>query len=505
MYRQMTLAEGRGEAEAVAVFVYEKCPALPAAYERVDKRVGGVIAEALGREEFTAGRGEVAVLYPRQGARRVYVVGLGPRDKSHGDELRVAAAKLVKAAFAAKVKRLALEVALEGALSDAEAGEALAAGLSIAGFNFNRFKGAVNKKNGEKAIDLEVAVPARLRRAMEWGLAVGQGVTTARELSATPPNVANPAYLVEECRKVARDAGMRCEVIDAKRAKQLGMGGLVAVGGGSSHPPALICLEWDGAKKKAGVPKRQAKPILLVGKAVTFDTGGYSLKPSASMAGMKYDKCGGMTVIGAMQAIAKLGMNRRVVGLIPCAENMVDEKAYRLDDILTMCNGVTVEVTNTDAEGRLILADALAYGTKKYEPAAVIDVATLTGGVVVALGSHCAGMFCNDEGLRSKLETAAKVTGEKVWRLPLWEEHRQQMKGSHADLVNSADRKAHPIQGAAFLSYFVGAEAATKMPTLPWAHVDIAGVADAESDGPLYAKGPTGFGVRLLVQLVRRW
>lgn len=244
---------------------------------------------------------------------------------------------------------------------------------------------------------------------------------------------------------------------------------------------------------------------MLVGKAVTFDTGGYSIKPPSSMAGMKYDKCGGMAVLGAMQAVARLKLPIPVVGLIPTAENMIDERAYRVDDILTMTNDVTVEITNTDAEGRLILADALAYGTKTYQPRAVIDLATLTGGVVVALGLGTAGLFCNDGALRERFEQASRFTGEKLWPLPLWDEHRERMKGTHADIANSVGREGSSIQGAAFLSFFVGDDAPTRMPTIPWAHLDIAGSADARNDTPLYKKGPTGYGVRLLLRVLEQW
>jgi len=213
-----------------------------------------------------------------------------------------------------------------------------------------------------------------------------------------------------------------------------------------------------------------------------------------------------MAVIGAMHAMASLKLPVRVVGLIPTAENMISEKAYRPGDIITMHNGVTVEVVNTDAEGRLILADALAYGCKKYKPSAVIDVATLTGGVVVALGGHCAGVFCEDENLRKQLLAAAEDTGERLWRLPLWDEHREQLKGTHGDIVNSAGREGHPIQGAAFLSYFIDPKDPTALPKQPWAHLDIAGVAEVKgSEHPLYAKGPTGFGVRLLTRLIEQW
>jgi len=272
------------------------------------------------------------------------------------------------------------------------------------------------------------------------------------------------------------------------------------VGRAGSTPPSLICLEYrpDGTEDQ--------RPLMLVGKAVTFDTGGYSIKPGTGMTSMKYDKCGGTAVYGAMAGIAELGLRIPVVGLIPAAENMIAQHAYRPDDILTMHNGVTVEVTNTDAEGRLILADALAYGCQTYQPRAVVDLATLTGGVVTTFGNVCAGLFCQDDTLTEQVRSAGEQTAERVWPLPLWDEYKEMMKSTHADIVNAAGRKAHPIQGAAFLAHFVTApqaadseEATTPAP--PWAHLDIAGVADAESDSALFTKGPTGWGVRLLIRL----
>jgi leucyl aminopeptidase len=298
---------------------------------------------------------------------------------------------------------------------------------------------------------------------------------------------------------MAKETGLKFSVIDAKQAKALGMGGITAVGAAGSTPPGLVCLEH---KPKSTSGKG---PILLVGKAVTFDTGGYSIKPAEGMDRMKYDKCGGMTVIGTMHALASLKVPQHVVGLIPIAENMVSEKAYRPGDIITFFNGVTAEITNTDAEGRLILADALAWGTQTYKPQAVVDLATLTGGVIVALGPHCAGCFCSDSVLRSKLFDAGDFTNERLWHLPLWDEHRAQLKGTHGDLVNSAGRDAHPIQGAAFLSYFVGPDGHEKLPTTAWAHLDIAGVADVKSDKGIFTAGPTGYGVRLLTRMIETW
>ena len=509
MYRKISVtARGRVTPDAEAIFVYSGAKGLSAGGRTMSAAAEGAIAAAIGRPEFSAERGRVTTVYPESGPSRVFMVGMGDAEQVDGEAWRIAGAKLVGAASASRVASLGLT--LDESLMarmDADAiGSALGDGVAIAGFAFDDFRGAAGGADNGKPIDLSLRVDKALRVAIDRALSVGQGVTTARRLAATPPNVANPKYIVAECRKLARRVGLKCSVFDAKRVKELGMGGITAVGQGGSTPPALIALEWAGAKGRTGSTVSRSKPLLFVGKAVTFDTGGYSLKVGGSMKGMKYDKCGGMTVIGAMESIARLELRRRVVALIPCVENMIDEKAYRVDDIVTFVNGVTAEITNTDAEGRLILADALAYGTKKYKPAAVIDLATLTGGVVVALGSYCAGMFCNDAVLRQRLFTAADASGDRLWRLPLWDEHRKLMRGKHADLVNSAPvREAHPIQGAAFLSYFVGADAPTKMPALPWAHLDIAGVASLDRDSALYPAGPTGFGVRLLTRFVSQW
>jgi leucyl aminopeptidase len=232
-----------------------------------------------------------------------------------------------------------------------------------------------------------------------------------------------------------------------------------------------------------------------VGKAITFDTGGISIKPADKMGKMIYDKCGGLVVLGLMYAVARLKLPIHIVGILSSAENAISSRAYRPGDILHMYNGVTVEVTNTDAEGRLVLGDALAWGIEKYSPSAVIDLATLTGGVIVALGRNLAGVMGNSDSLIAELLAAGEKAGEKIWRLPLGDEQKEQIKSDPADIVNSAGREGHPLQGGAFLSYFVPE-------TVPWAHLDIAGVADTEKDLPYYAKGATGWGVRTLVNWV---
>ncbi|MDH3584831.1 MAG: leucyl aminopeptidase, partial [Phycisphaerae bacterium] len=446
-------------------------------------------------------------LYPAKGkVKRLYVLGLGSRSESSADDLRKASGLLLRAAFSGGVRKLACQIqAGVGSRFDADTvGGALGDGLALANFRFDTFLGAGQKsqESSSSRSSLSVQIDLDARPSLKRALAVGESVNFARSLSATPPNVANPAYIAKVCRQMSRRTTLRCTVIDRKKAEELKMGGLLAVGQAGSTPPVLVVLEHRPTRPKT------AGTLLLVGKAITFDTGGYSLKVNNGMVGMKYDKCGGMSVIGAMEAIARLNLPVRVVGLVAAAENMVSTTAYRPDDIITFCNGVTCEVTNTDAEGRLVLADALAYGCRKYKPAGVIDVATLTGGVVVTLGHTAAGVFCNDDKFRSHLFAASESTGERLWHLPLWEEHRDLMKGQHGDIVNSsrAGRGAHPIQGAAFLSYFAAPGGdPSRAGEIPWAHIDIAGVADTKEASALYEPGPTGFGVRLLTRVVETW
>ncbi len=515
MYRRIRASKMReGKQDATAVVLFQDDRKLPEALAGLDEQTGGALSAAIVRPEFDAKSGSLLCLYPDTGPARLFVAGLGDREAFRSDRLREAAGVITRAAEAAKVKRLAVDIlpALGEAMDETEAGRAFGEGAAIGNLAFDAHKGSATGDDGKMPVSLTLESDGPLAKGITRGLKLGESVNIARRLAATPPNVAHPRYIVNYCRKMAEKVGLACNVIDTKQAKKLGMGGLLAVGAAGSQPPAMVCLTYRPGGKgggKSGGGKSGAKPvkdpIMLVGKAVTFDTGGYSLKTRDGMVGMKYDKCGGMAVIGAMHAAATLKIRQPVVGVIAVAENMVDEKAMRVDDILTMCNGVTVEVTNTDAEGRLILADALAYGCRTYKPKAVVDMATLTGGVIVALGEHCAGFFSVDDGLRDRMLEAGQTSGERLWQLPLWPEHRKLMSSEHADLVNSGGRKAHPIQGAAFLSHFVGKGAERQMPTLPWAHVDMAGMDAAEKATGLYAVGPTGFGVRLLTRLLEQW
>jgi len=511
MYQQITAtaAPGRGRPDALAIFVTPATQAPPVGRRSLDRALDGRIGDAMRRPEFSAEAGACTTVHATDAdarAKRVVIVGLGAADALTPRTVCLAGAALARALGGAQVKRVRLEPGglTEAGVSPADAGAWLGHGLSSANFAFDSFRGAAGDKPSKPMPRLSVHVPKPMHRPLADALVAGQAANNARLLGATPPNAAHPAYLAAHCRKLARRTGLTCKVIDVKQAKRLGMGGLLAVGQGGSTPPCMIVLEHKGSPASTGAAKQD--PILVVGKAITFDTGGYSLKISGGMKGMKYDKCGGCAVIGIMEAVARLKLKQRVVGLIACAENMIDTHAYRVDDIITISNGVTVEVTNTDAEGRLVLADALAYGTKTYQPKAVFDLATLTGGVVVALGNQVAGAWCNDDALWSRVEKASAGAAERAWRMPLDAGYRKMMKAQHADLHNSAPvRAAHPIQGAAFLSYFVGEEAPTQMPTIPWCHLDIAGVATTDEATALHDKGPTGYGVRLVTGVIRRW
>jgi leucyl aminopeptidase len=454
---------------------------------------------------------------PKQ--RRLIVVGLGNEKKFSLECLREAGAALAKAARKGRITSVA---ALPPAIPDdlpnipgqtsaaggAVAGiAALAEGILIGSFDYEEYRGTA-KKSAEKDPAKPVSVTLlsgaenekETRAAVDRARIIAEGQNFARTIASRPGNDINPPSLAKVAGELAKEVGITCRVLDEKEMKRLGMGGILAVGAGSMNtPPRMIVLEYKpaGKSKKSG-----SQPLLVVGKSITFDSGGISIKPADRMGRMIYDKSGGMAVLGLMYAVAKLKLPVHVVGILSSAENVLSESAYRPGDILTMYNGVTVEVTNTDAEGRLVLGDALAWGIEQFKPAAVVDLATLTGGVVIALGKAMAGVMSNNDALVAELTGASQAAGEKIWRLPIWDEHRELMKSDAADLVNAGPaRDASPLQGGAFLTYFVPWEGAD---ALPWAHLDIAGVADTEKELPLYGRGSTGWGVRTLVEWVSR-
>ncbi|MGH7176397.1 MAG: leucyl aminopeptidase family protein, partial [Tepidisphaeraceae bacterium] len=329
---------------------------------------------------------------------------------------------------------------------DAVGAEVTVEGLLLAGFAFDEYHGTFRKGDAKtdarpKQIAITILSSSSARKAIEKAVAEAtllcESQNFARTIAFRPGNVVNPPELARVAQLMSREVGLTCRVLDEKQMKKLGMGGMLAVGGGSTHtPPRMIVLEWKGRRASGRTRGKSRRPLLLVGKAITFDTGGISIKPAANMQKMVFDKCGAMAVLGAMCAAARLKLPHPVVGILAAAENHVSATAYRPGDILRMYNGVTVEVTNTDAEGRLVLGDALAWGIETYKPHSVVDLATLTGAMVIALGHQHCGAMSNSDQLVGELQAASEKAGEKIWRLPLDEEHRELMKSEVADILN---------------------------------------------------------------------
>jgi len=458
---------------------------LPPALQELDPG-GSSLSKAMKSTRFSGRIGEVEVV------DHALLAGLGKRDQLDLDAIRLAGAAVRSELEARSQSAATVEIHRTIPASvgtPEEVGQAFAEGIALSNWSYVAHRGRASKCTAPAGSLVLHAGDAAVRAGLRRGLVLSEGVNEARRLAATPPNICHPGWMASQARRLARETTLHCRVINAAEAKKLGMAGLCTVGEGSSHKPCLIILEHRPRNPRTN------EQLALVGKTVTYDTGGYSLKTGNGMKGMKYDMCGGAAVMGTMQVIAALKLPVRVFGVLPCAENMVSSNSYRPDDILTLSNGVTVEVTNTDAEGRLVLADALAWTCSRLKPTRIVDLATLTGGVVVGLGGFCAGLWCNDQKLRTRIEAASVASGERVWRMPLWKCHRDFMRSRHADIWNSApSRDAHPIQGAAFLSYFVD-------PKIPWCHLDIAGTATTDKDTDLFATGPTGFGVRLCSEL----
>lgn len=464
--------------------------------------IDGVGVEAAKRPEATGELGSIAEAFVTTKGKgkpqRVLVVGLGDKDAFNATKLEGLAVTIGK--HLVKVQADSVAVELWAAISSmtkkampelAECGKFLGEGFGLSAWTVDEFRGSATTIPKRPALTV-LSADADFSAGIRYGMSMAEAINLTRTISETPPNICTPEWVANQARSLARKTGMSCSVTKANKLLDEGCVGIFTVGQASENAPCMIRLEYTPER-----PRRGAKPVVLVGKTMTYDSGGLSIKVGGSMVGMKRDMDGGAGVLGAMHAIATLIKPRvPVVAYLCAAENAISDEAYRPDDIITFDNGVTVEVTNTDAEGRLVLADGLIKACKE-KPACVIDMATLTGGVVVALGSTFAGMWCDDNDLREKIEAASCRSGDRVWRLPHHEEYRELMRSRVADIVNSAPvREAHPIQGAAFLSYFV--EEGT-----PWCHLDIAGVHSYRMDKGGIEKGScTGFGVRLLAELI---
>jgi len=415
------------------------------------------------------------------------LVSLGGSEKLSSPGIRGAGEAAGKWLLAHGVENVGLKT---GALKSVEIEGSLKAfceGLMSGGFKFDR-----HKAKDEDAVAVEVSVlsdgdDAGLEMGMARVSSTVNGVNLAREWSHEPPNIINPVTLAERARELAAETGLKCTVFGEAELGEMGAGAIMSVGLGSKTPSQMIILEHPGVGDRVGEP-----PVVVIGKAITFDTGGYSLKNKKGIVGMKFDKCGGMAVIGIMNVVAAMKLPVPVVGIIAAAENMISSEAYRPNDIITSLSGKTIEIISTDAEGRMVLSDALTYASTELEPRAIIDLATLTGGVLVALGKVRAGLMSNDDALAEDLLESGDRTDERLWRLPLDEDYFDLIKGSDSDLKNSAGAPlASSIVGGTFLKQFV-------MNDVPWAHIDIAGTA-WDDKGPNGGKRATGFGVRLVL------
>jgi leucyl aminopeptidase len=449
--------------------------------EALPEEVAGAPGASDARGSFKA----MTRLYPG-GPERLLVVGLGERNDFTVEKLRVLAALV--AGEAAKVEATSLAWALPSAEDEAAAAEAIVTGTILGAYRFDRFKGDTREDDDHARLDsLTVLGPAELAGAVETARIYSEAANRARDLQETPANFNRPEDLAKRAEEIAAGAdSVSVEILDGNAILAKGMGGIAAVSQGGPVDPRLITLRYSGGG--------DGPTLGFVGKGVTFDTGGISLKPGAGMQEMKFDMSGAAAVIEAFAAVVELGLPIDLIAVVPSTENMPSGTAVKPGDVITQYNGKTVEVNNTDAEGRLILADALAYAIEQGAER-VVDLATLTGAVVVALGSTYAAVISNDDALATEVSAAGEESGELVWRLPLHPEYTAMMKGTVADLSNlGSKREAGSITAAAFLEEFVDGT--------PWAHVDIAGT--AWDVGRAYTgKGGSGYGVRLLVQLVR--
>ena len=477
--------------DGMVIMVVEGEKLGPAA-ARVDKAMGGVVQKLLKRGDLSAKAGSAGVLYPegKIAAERLIVAGLGKRAGLTVDRLRLAAGRAAVASRGSGAKNIA--IAFDGTvLGLEEAGQALAEGCTLGLYRYLKYK-TKDEKNGKGEIATvtvlaEKAAPVKaLAKGVRTGEIIAASAVLARDMVSAPAADMTPLHVAGIARSLGRKHRLRVKVLGRPEMRRLGMGALLGVASGSVQPPTFVIVEYRGGGKKPF--------IALVGKTITFDSGGISIKPSDGMDKMKSDMAGGAAVLGAIANAAALRLPLNVVALLPATENMPSGSALKPGDVLKTMTGQTIEIMNTDAEGRLILADALAYACK-YKPGVIVDIATLTGACRVALGPEAAGMLGNDDRLKQQVRAAGETTSERVWELPLWDGYCDLIKSDIADMKNTGGRDGGVITAACLLSKFVQ--------KYPWVHLDIAATGWIDKDRPYTPKGATGFGVRLLTQFLR--
>src|SRR5262245_356612 len=481
------------KAEALALALPEDSGPLSGAARAVDRASRGAISALFEHGDFRGRFLQSAVLYPRGlGAPRLILVGLGAVAELDPRRILQAAAILARRARDLRVTRMvtAIPDVESSRLSPPRTVQTFCEGLVLGDYRFAAYRR--EPTTGTATVEIVAGDSARARALeapLERGARWAEATCVARDLAWTPGQDLTPEHLADRARDLARGVGARVEVLGVPQLERLGMGALLGVGRGSVHPPRLIVLEHRPRSARRD-------PVVVIGKGITFDTGGISLKPRENMHKMKYDMSGAAAVLGLFSALPTLDLAFPVIGVVASAENMPGGRALKPGDVVRAMDGTTIEVTNTDAEGRLVLADALVYA-RRFEPAAVVDLATLTGAVSIALGNLAAGLFTDDDTLADELTQAAVATGERLWRLPAWDEYLTDLRSDVADLVNSSGaREGGAILGAVFLKHFARG--------MRWAHLDIASTAWSPTERPHESRGPTGFGTRLLLEWISR-
>ena len=458
--------------------------------KKFDTKTTSAINQSLKDMEGKLGRFSIIPVPGKKPAQRILLAGIGKKENLTKDTIRNISGKIAQKARELKLKEFSIIAPPNFVIDQISSVSQIIEGSKMSLYKFDKFKA----EKAEKSPDLTIVVSKskKISQTIKTSEIIADGAIFTKSIANLPPNECTPSTLAGFAKIMSKKNKMKCNIISKIELKKKGFGGITAVGKGSKNEPKLIVLEHNRGK-------RNEKPIVLVGKAVTFDTGGISLKPGASMDEMKFDKCGGCTVLGIMKAVSELKLPMNIVGIVPSVENMPDADAYRPGDIIKLFSGKTAEILNTDAEGRLILADALSYGEKHYSPKAIIDFATLTGACIVALGNNVAAIVSNDEKLALKIKDASKKTTEDVWELPLTQDFMDMIKSDVADMKNvGIGRAAGTITAAAFLK--------NAIEKTPWVHVDIAGVAwtqTATKEKSYNPKGATGFGVRLILNYLQ--
>ena len=464
------------------------------ALARADAGLDGLIGRILARGDFKAGPGSVHLLYggTASGAERLVLAGLGRRNEFSWNRLRHAAGKAATALRSAGAAGVLVSVDGLGSAYE-DIGQAVVEGIVLSLYRFLIYKTKNGDAGGTRDDVRAVALlaeseeaAASLRKGARRGAVIAEATAMARDMVNTPAADMTPAAIAAKARELGRRHGFRVRVLERRDMERLGMGGVLGVASGSAQPPKFIIAEYRRGGNKPF--------IALVGKTITFDSGGISIKPAENMERMKDDMSGGAAVLGALRAAAMLDLPLNIAGLLPATENMPGGSALKPGDVLRTLSGQTIEIINTDAEGRLILSDALTYACR-YEPSVIVDIATLTGASTIALGPEAIPLLGRDDEYKQRMREAGEKTGERVWELPLWDEYAEMIKSDIADMKNASGRAAGVITAAALLSKFVQGRA--------WVHLDIASTAWTDKDRPYTPKGATGIGVRLLTQFLR--